>query len=337
MPTAWRAADIAPSDRADAFVEEVCETIVPYGDAADFNVAEEDEIHAASVGMLRVMHLRWRHGSATRSPRLIRRSDPELCKIDIALSGRFASEQSGRRVALDAGTFTFVDLSRPHRVAARRAELTVVMFPRALLPLRDQDIKDLTGASFDARQAGSALVNAVAREMAADLSTYEGAAGARMAAAVLDLIAATLATRVNRIQSLPVDSRQRLLVHRIRAYIEANLADPDLAPAAIAARHHISTRLLHKLFQSEDTTVADLIRSRRLARCRQDLLDQAQAMTPVSAIAARWGLRDAAYFNRIFHAAYGLPPGEYRRVRLGGDDASRPVAQMGRTAKAMST
>jgi AraC-like DNA-binding protein len=60
-------------------------------------------------------------------------------------------------------------------------------------------------------------------------------------------------------------------------------------------------------------------------------------MTPVSAIAARWGLRDAAYFNRIFHAAYGLPPGEYRRVRLGGDDASRPVAQMGRTAKAMST
>jgi AraC-like DNA-binding protein len=315
MPTAWRAADVAPSDRTDAFVDEVCETIVPYGDPGEFVVTAADEIHAASVGMLRVMRLRWCHGTAVRSPRLIRRSDPELCKIDIAQSGRFSSEQAGRRVTLEAGTFTFVDLSRPHRVAARRAELTVVMFPRALLPLRDQDIRDLTGASFDATQAGSALVNAVAREMAADLDAYEGPAGARMAASVLDLISATLAARVDRTKALPMDSQRRVLVQRIRAFIEANLADPDLGPPAIAARHHISRRMLHKLFEDEDATVADLIRSRRLARCRQDLLDESQDATPVSAIAARWGLRDAAYFNRIFHATYGMPPGEYRRLR----------------------
>jgi AraC-like DNA-binding protein len=315
MPTAWRAADVAPSDRADAFVEEVSESIVPYGDPSEFVVTDRDEIHAASVGMLRVMRLRWCHGMAFRSPRLIRRSDPELCKIDISVSGRFSSEQAGRRVTIGAGAFTFVDLTRPHRVAARRAELTVVMFPRALLPLRDQDIKDLAGVTFDATKAGGALVNAVARELAADLGTYEGPAGARLAASVLDLISATLAARVDRTTVLPMDSQHRVLVHRIRAFIEANLADPDLAPPVIAARHHISRRLLHKLFQHEDTTVADLIRSRRLARCRQDLLDQSQAGKPVSAIAARWGLRDAAYFNRVFHATYGMPPGEYRRRR----------------------
>jgi AraC-like DNA-binding protein len=321
MPTAWRAADVAPSDREDAFVAEVCESIVPYGDATEFVVADRDEIHAASVGMLRVMRLRWCHGEAIRSPRMIRRSDPELCKIDITMSGTFASEQSGRRVTLGAGTFTFVDLSRPHRVAARRAELTVVMFPRALLPLRDKDIKDLTGVAFDATQAGSALVHAVTRAMAADLGAYEGPTGARMATSVLDLISATLATRVDRAKALPMDSRRRVLVQRIRAFIEANLADPDLTPAVIAARHHISPRLLHKLFQPEDTTVADLIRSRRLARCQADLLDPARTMTPVSAIAARWGLRDAAYFSRVFHAAYGMPPGEYRRLRGRGSPA----------------
>jgi AraC-like DNA-binding protein len=32
----------------------------------------------------------------------------------------------------------------------------------------------------------------------------------------------------------------------------------------------------------------------------------------VSAIAARWGLIDAAHFGRLFRAAYGLPPAEYR-------------------------
>jgi AraC-like DNA-binding protein len=314
MPTAWRAADIAPSDRADAFVEEVCESIVPYGDASGFVVAERDQIDVANVGMLRVMRLRWASGEARRSPRLIRRSDPELCKIDIALSGTFASEQSGRRVTLESGKFTFVDLSLPHRVAATRAELTVVMFPRALLPLSDRDIKDLTGVPFDATQAGCALVSAVTREMAADLAAYEGPAGARMAASVFDLISATLAARVGQTRSLPEATRQRVLVQRIRAFIEANLADPDLAPPVIAARHHISARLLHKLFQYEDTTVADLIRGRRLVRCRQDLLDPVQAATPVGTIAARWGLRDPAYFNRLFHAAYGMPPGEYRRL-----------------------
>jgi AraC-like DNA-binding protein len=320
MPTVWRAADVDASDREEAFVGEVCGSIAPYGDPDGFVVAEEDEIQAASVGMLRVMRIRWRHGVATRSPRLIRRSDPELCKIDVAMSGTFFSEQSGRRVALKAGTFTFVDLTRPHRVASRDVELTVVMFPRAMLPLRDRDIRDLTGVSFDATQAGSALVNAVTREVVADLDAYEGHTGARVAASVLDLISATLAARVDRASALPAESRRRVLVQRIRAYIEANLGDPDLTPPMIAARHHISPRLLHKLFQDEETTVADLIRSRRLARCQRDLLDPAKAVTPVSAIAARWGLRDSAYFNRIFHATYGLPPGEYRR--LGGSRVS---------------
>lgn len=32
----------------------------------------------------------------------------------------------------------------------------------------------------------------------------------------------------------------------------------------------------------------------------------------MSAIAARWGLVDAAHFSRLFRAAYGLPPTEYR-------------------------
>ena len=139
---------------------------------------------------------------------------------------------------------------------------------------------------------------------------------------MLDLISAALAARVGRTESLPVESQRRVLVQRIRAFIEANLGDPDLTPSVIAASHHISPRLLHKFFEHEETTVADLIRSRRLARCRHDLLDPAQDLTPVGTIAARWGLRDAAYFNRVFHSTYGLPPGTYRRLR---GSPGRPV------------
>src|SRR5207247_2046030 len=88
--------------------------------------------------------------------------------------------------------------------------------------------------------------------------------------------------------------------------------DPELSPAAIAAAHHISRRLLYKLFQEQGETVASWIRARRLERCQQDLLDPAQAARPVAAVALRWGFRSSIHFTRLFRAAYGLPPHEYR-------------------------
>lgn len=107
----------------------------------------------------------------------------------------------------------------------------------------------------------------------------------------------------------------------MHAFIEERLGDPSLSPAAIAAAHFISLRYLHRLFEGEQTTVADWIRRRRLERCRRDLLDPALRDRPVSAVAARWGLPSAAHFSRLFRAAHGVPPAEYRRMAL--DDAGR--------------
>jgi hypothetical protein len=66
----------------------------------------------------------------------------------------------------------------------------------------------------------------------------------------------------------------------IHAFIQRPVSDPDLSPETIAAAHHISLRLLHKLFSEEGETVAGWIRTRRLEgvppgrrfgdhRCRQ--------------------------------------------------------------------
>jgi AraC-like DNA-binding protein len=109
---------------------------------------------------------------------------------------------------------------------------------------------------------------------------------------------------------------RRALLIRIRAWIEEHLDHPELSPADVAAAHHISLRYLHKLFSVQQSTVAGWIRHRRLERCRRALLDPAQATRPVSAIAARWGILNAAHFSRVFRDAYGLAPAEYRRLNL---------------------
>jgi AraC-like DNA-binding protein len=77
-------------------------------------------------------------------------------------------------------------------------------------------------------------------------------------------------------------------------------------------------RYLHKLFQGQDDTVAGWIRQRRLDHCRRDLMDPAAQTQGIGAIAARWGLPDAAHFSRIFKAAYGVSPTEYRWLHFPG-------------------
>ncbi|MFD0385553.1 helix-turn-helix domain-containing protein [Streptomyces stramineus] len=57
----------------------------------------------------------------------------------------------------------------------------------------------------------------------------------------------------------------------------------------MAAAHHISLSYLHRLFETEATTVAAWIRHQRLERARHDLGDTTQRHIPVHAIAARWG------------------------------------------------
>lgn len=313
MSTVWRATDVLPTERADSFTEFLSGEVAPYGDLSQLVLRDEDQVRSASVGTLWVQRGTWAHGEGARTARMIRDSDPEFCKIDVPLSGHALFADDDRRVAVGAGSFMLVDLSRPHRIGARAVDVAVVYFPRALLPLHDDDITRLAGTTFGPEFPGGSLVTAVVREMTGDLDRYEGPAGARIGASVFDLIAATLAAGLERTAAVEPDTRRRVLMLHIRAFIEENLADPGLTPAAIAARHHISLRYLHRLFEAEDTTVAGLIRARRLARCLSDLRDPALAARPVSAIAARWGYRDAAYFSRVFRAEYGTPPGEFRR------------------------
>jgi AraC-like DNA-binding protein len=315
MSQTWSSDDVPADGRLDYMGQVVADTI------AEFEVRPHDEdglfsrFRAADLGIVRVVAIDSRCDVA-RTPSLIRRSDPELCKIDLQLRGHSLFEQHGRQTSLGPGEFAFVDLSQPCRLALHSSSQVVVVFPRALLPMDQREIKDLAGVTFPGRHATGSLVSLLVREMVRDLDDYDDASGARVGAAVLDLITATLAARLNREDSMPPETQQRALMLRIHAFIEERLGDAELSPGAIAAAHHISTRYLHRLFEPQGTTVSTWIRTRRLARCRCDLLDSALQLRPVSAIGTRWGFGDPASFTRAFRNEYGMPPGEYRRMTI---------------------
>jgi transcriptional regulator GlxA family with amidase domain len=155
------------------------------------------------------------------------------------------------------------------------------------------------------------MISPFMMQLAENLEVLTGPSGHRLAHNAVDLIATMFDSELSTRRSME-DGRHSELLIRIRQYIEANLGDPGLAPANIAAAHYISTRQLHNIFHNADATVATWIRARRLEHCRRDLRDPILADRPVGTIANRWGFVDAAHFSRIFRNAYGQTPSAYR-------------------------
>jgi AraC-like DNA-binding protein len=251
---------------------------------------------------------------AFRTARLIRASDPEQFKIHVMVRGHSVWAQGDREAELAPGDFTLVDLSRPCQGADRddAHDCVAVMFPHAALPLRDDELARLTAVPISGREGLGASISALARHLGRQLEGYGSTGGGRLGTALMDLLVVALAERLDRVPAIAPDTRRRALLTSVQAFIEPRLGDPALSPRMIAAAHHISLRYLYRLFEGQSTTVGRWIRGRRLERSRQDLLDPALSSWPVSTIGARWGLTDPSHFGRVFRAAYGLTPAEYR-------------------------
>jgi AraC-like DNA-binding protein len=312
-----RVEDGPPRTRLDYFRHVVADTIVPFDLRIDADRDFRAQILTGRVGTVHVTRVIGPPVRAVRTPKLIRVSDSELFKIAVQVRGHTVFAQGDREAALAPGDFTLEDLSRPCQLADSGDQhgVLAVIFPRTLLPLRHDELERLTSVPISGRDGLGAPISLLARHMARHLEGYGPTEGGRLAAALMDLLIVALAERLDRVPTLAPATRRRALLTRVQGFIDQRLGDPDLSPSVIAATHHISVRYLHRLFETEQATVAAWIRERRLERCRRDLLDPALRGWSVTTIGARWGLTHPTHFSRVFRAAYGVPPAEYRLTR----------------------
>ena len=282
-----------------------------------------DRIVTADVGPVRVIDSHNGPGQALRTAKDIRADDPDRYALFVQGAGVSTGEQNGRAARFRPGDIGLVDLSRPMRCTFSARRAVMVTYPKHLSSLRSHEVSRIVGLRFPA--GGTAgLVSSLVRQLPAHLDADDGAAGLRVGSAVLDLINVGVAAQLDRETAVSVNARRRALLLECRGFIEEHLANVELSPTTVAAAHHISVRYLHRLFEQTGNGVAELIRRRRLDRCRRDLLDPDLGARPVAAIGARWGLRDGARFSRVFRREFGLPPAEFRAT-FGGRDGSGNV------------
>jgi AraC-like DNA-binding protein len=310
----YRAEGLARGSHLDYWQEVLNDVYMPIDLRGNFGPACPAQMRTAALGPIRVNDSHTRAPFRTlRTARHIRNSTPDVCLVGILVEGELRVEQDDRQAIVRPGDLSFVDPSRPSKRSFTAMRTVTFSIPRPMVPLREHDLAELTGTRIPGDRGAGALASMMARQLASRVDEVSSADAVRLGAAVVETLAVALASRLDRASALP-EATQPTLLHRIYAFIEQHLADPELSLDVIAAAHHISLRYLHKLFEPETATIGDWIRRRRLERCRQDLLNPALSNRAVAAIGARWGLLDAAHFSRIFRATYGLPPAEYRRL-----------------------
>jgi AraC-like DNA-binding protein len=94
----------------------------------------------------------------------------------------------------------------------------------------------------------------------------------------------------------------------IKTDIGRHLTDGSLSAPALAARHGITPRYLHKLFEDDAMTYSQYVLEQRLALACRRLRDPRLADRTVSSIAHDAGFGDLSYFNRTFRRRYGVTP-----------------------------
>lgn len=140
--------------------------------------------------------------------------------------------------------------------------------------------------------------------------------------ALLCLLVSTLSA------SLPAPSErlsriERYHLERVKAYVRAHLADPELNVATISAAMGLSVRYLHRLFAGESLRLMQWVAAARLEACHHELSLPENRKRAVSEIAYRWGFNNQAHFSRIFRARFGVSPTEVRdRQPARGDDVA---------------
>jgi AraC-like DNA-binding protein len=308
---------VAPKERFDYWQTASRETYLPLSVRCLTDGPFSGRIYGFDLGAVNVYALQGYPSAAIRTPETIRASDPESFQLALCVHGSLRVAQDGRECSIACGDLTAVETSRAFSVSAREPwGLVAFMIPRPLLRPHADRICRQTALCISGNAGFGRLVRSFLVELEGGLrngSIREG--DAELGESILTLTRGLYLGNAAAVSDSKQTSRA-VLLHRIKTYVDAGLADPSLSPEKIARAHFISVRHLHKLFEANGLSVCEWIRERRLDRCRRDLGDPALAEETVFTIAVRWGFTSQAHFSRLFRAAYGNTPREFRQELL---------------------
>lgn len=317
MRTVFSTDDYARAERYAAWKEAICDVYVNVDVEATNPADYRGSIAEAMFGAVVLTDITLAEQRIRRDRAHLARLDKDCYYVQLMQRGRLEVRQRGashvtnvaRGAVFHAGEQ--YELRSGGDIRAYYLELPrdgfAERFPAGLAPVSAQ----LNTASGLGRIAVEfcALLAAERPQLDEDVS-------ARLGEQLMDILAMSLQTGAG---DLPMSegavSSARL--RSVKAWIEANLLDPDLSPERIATANGMSLRSLHLLFRQSETSVSTWVRNRRLQRAYDSLLKgDARSIT---LLAYEHGFNSSSHFATTFRNRFGLTPREAANSAEGQD------------------
>jgi AraC-like DNA-binding protein len=266
----------------------------------------------ADLGPLRVSSIRSNATKVERTPRQARDQLMPSVLLGLQQTGSGLVVQHGREAEVRPGDLVLYESTAPYTLldpdGYRQCQIRV---PIEKLALPHDMLRQVSAVRLAPGHPVADLAAIYFRRIASRPDSFAHAGSDAVSQPSIEMLRAVIATHLDA-AGIAADSRRATLQLRILEYVRAHLHEPTLSAAQIAAEHHISVRHLYNVLADGGISLGDWIRTHRLEGCRKELGRPAARRMTIASVAQRWGFTNASSFGRIFRAAYGLSPREWR-------------------------
>lgn len=220
--------------------------------------------------------------------------------------------QRGRSCMLLPGEWTVIDTKQKHeyRIKSREIEAFAIMLPRPTDAAIAALFENGMARRWNGRTGLARVMNAMVSESFAEMRRLPRFSGRRLGVAITAMAWDALREQI---ETPPVIGHRDELSARVKAYIEAQLANPELSIERIAHACQMSVRGLQRLFAEDPAgSVSSYLWLRRLVRCADELRDPGQVHRSITDICFSYGFSSTSHFSRLFKDRFGVPPIRYR-------------------------
>lgn len=218
--------------------------------------------------------------------------------------------------SIASGSFATSHTDLPYRTAPLGAggfHLRILKVPISSIPAQDKRMRELSPRTFNDPALAPLLAACFADlgEAAADDAAADAASAVQtslvQALAHLALIERGIVRPGSRRGQAALRTGR---LSQARRLIARHLQDPNLAPTMVADRLGVSVRHLHMLFETAEKSFSQTVTDERLKQSRRLMREAPERL--IADIAASCGFESLATYYRVFNAAYGMAPGDFR-------------------------
>jgi AraC-like DNA-binding protein len=242
------------------------------------------------------------------------RQEGDLLYLCMTLSGTTVGSRRGHEMVLSDGDAVLMTneeatwtMSSPSSV-----KIAGIRVPRSAIAPLVPKLENVTMRRITKDTSGLRLLRKYLDVVADDEALVASASQRLIVGHFYDLVALALGASSDA-KALAADRTVGAVrLAAIKADILANLDDGKLNATAVATRHRLTVRYMHKLFESDGITYSEFVLGERLARAYCLLTNPLHSGRAISTIAFELGFNDLSYFNRTFRRRYSATPSEIR-------------------------